>query len=177
MAFRRSSALLLTLVAVGYTPSPNRSASNIMSPESRRVSFDDDGEFQVGSSSTQYPSPPHIHVPDGPTSSRQRDLEGDETIRGRKNKRFSFASALLEAMVERVRSRSPYVEQDPARSGYTTPPRGRTLDRSLPQLLEVESTVRKEPSALGRVGEALGLEVEDGREYGDGWKEFRKGES
>ena len=50
------------------------------------------------------------------------------------------------------------------------------MDRTLPQLLEVESPARKEPSALGRVGEALGLEVEDGREYGDGWKEFRKGE-
>ncbi|TBU31123.1 hypothetical protein BD311DRAFT_148572 [Dichomitus squalens] len=165
----------------GYARSPRRSTSSILSPQdyadSRRVSFDEDREFQVGSS-THRSSPSQYRARDGRTPSRQRDVDGEETVRGRKNKRFTFASALFEAMKDRVRSRSPLVEQDhvhQTHSGYTTPPRGRTLDRTLPQLPEIDFPAHKEPSALGRMGEVLGFEVEDGREYGDGWKEFRKG--
>lgn len=154
-----------------------RSSSGVWSPRelpaSRRVSFDDDREFQVGSSTSHLhqAGPSHSLGRDGRTPSRQRDGEGEDTLRGRKGKRFSFASAFFEAMKDRVRSRSPMVE----RGGDVTPPRGRTRDRTY--LDPGETTPLKERSALGRVAEAVGLEVEDGREHGDGWKEFRKGTS
>lgn len=143
-------------------------------PDSRRVSFDDDREFQVGSSTShlQHAGPSHSLGRDGRTPSRQRDGEGDDTVRGRKGK-FSFASAFFEAMKDRVRSRSPMVE----RGGDITPPRGRTRDRAFFESGDTAGTPLKERSALGRVAEAVGLEVEDGQEHGDGWKEFRKGAS
>ena len=84
--------------------------------DSRRVSLDEEPpEFQLGSSSSQfhYPGPSRAAVRDSRTPSRQRDCDGgDDTLRGRKHgKRFSFASALFEAMKDRVRSRSPMVER------------------------------------------------------------------
>ena len=184
LAVTSADSTVPILEIAGYARSPCRSTSSILSPrdipDSRRVSFDDDREFQLGSS-THHSSSHHL-ARDGRTPERHRDTDDEDTVRGRKNKRFPFASALFEAMKDRVRSRSPLVDREHPHphphhsySGYTTPPRGRTLDRTLPQLPETESPAHKEPSALGRVGEALGLEVEDGREYGDGWKEFRKG--
>ncbi|RDX49315.1 hypothetical protein OH76DRAFT_1455974 [Lentinus brumalis] len=163
----------------GLSRSPSRqgrSSSGMWSPrevpDSRRVSFDDDREFQVGSSTShlQHAGPSHSLGRDGRTPSRQRDGEGDDTVRGRKGK-FSFASAFFEAMKDRVRSRSPMVE----RGGDITPPRGRTRDRAFFESGDTAGTPLKERSALGRVAEAVGLEVEDGQEHGDGWKEFRKG--
>ena len=146
------------------------------------MSLDEDSEFQLGSSSSQfhYPGPSRAAV-----RSRSRTHErdgGDDTVRGRKNKRFSFASALLEAMKDRVRSHSPIVDgaavpvqgQGHA-AGDMTPPRGRTLDRGGAEDDSAPAPVHKEVSALGRVSEVLGLEGEEGREHGDGWKEFRKG--
>ena len=153
---------------------PGRSSSGVWSPReipaSRRVSFDDDREFQVGSSTSHLhqAGPSHSVGRDGRTPSRQREGEGEDSLRGRKGKRFSFASAFFEAMKDRVRSRSPMVDR-----GDVTPPRGRTRDRTF--LDPGETTPVKERSALGRVAEAVGLEAEDGREHGEGWKEFRKG--
>ncbi|KAI0629402.1 hypothetical protein C8Q77DRAFT_1065317 [Trametes polyzona] len=158
------------------------SSSSILSPreapESRRVSFDEDREFQAGSSSTQLPqrmpSQPRVRGASSRTPSRQRDAEGEDTLRGRKNKRFTFASALLEAMKDRVRSKSPMVEREYPHPGDITPPRGRARDRVILEEPE-EKPVHKELSALGKVSEALGFELDDGREHGDGWKEFRRG--
>ncbi|OJT05477.1 hypothetical protein TRAPUB_3706 [Trametes pubescens] len=152
------------------------SSASILSrpPDSRRVSFDDDREFQVGSSASQLPqrmpSQPPVRGAGSRTPSRQREADGDD--RGRKNKPFTFASALLEAMKDRVRSKSPLIERE-AHHGEVTPPRGRARDRVIME--EPEKPILKELSALGRVGEALGFDVDDGREHGDGWKEFRRG--
>lgn len=152
------------------------SSASILSrpPDSRRVSFDDDREFQAGSSASQLPqrmpSQPPVRGAGSRTPSRQREPDGDD--RGRKNKPFTFASALLEAMKDRVRSKSPLIERE-AHHGEVTPPRGRARDRVI--LEEPEKPILKELSALGRVGEALGFDVDDGREHGDGWKEFRRG--
>ncbi|KAL1938554.1 hypothetical protein VTO73DRAFT_11577 [Trametes versicolor] len=152
------------------------SSASILSrpPDSRRVSFDDDREFQAGSSASQLPqrmpSQPPVRGAGSRTPSRQREADGDD--RGRKNKPFTFASALLEAMKDRVRSKSPLIERE-AHHGEVTPPRGRARDRVI--LEEPEKPILKELSALGRVGEALGFDVDDGREHGDGWKEFRRG--
>ncbi|KAI0776243.1 hypothetical protein BD413DRAFT_263574 [Trametes elegans] len=158
---------------------PGGSSSSILSPrevpDSRRVSFEEEREFQTGSSATQLPN----RVPSqrsgrggSRTPSRQRDSEADE--RGRKNKRFTFASALLEAMKDRVRSRSPLIEAE-HEHGNVTPPRGRPRDRVILEEPEQERPIHKEISALGRVSEVLGLDLDDGREHGDGWKEFRRG--
>ncbi|KAH9889437.1 hypothetical protein C8Q73DRAFT_793631 [Cubamyces lactineus] len=149
-------------------------------PESRRVSFDEEREFQVGSSTSQLPQrvPSHTPVrggsragsrPASRTPSRQRDEGGEDTIRGRKHKRFTFASALLEAMKDRVRSKSPMVEAEHGRPGDVTPPRGRTRDRVI---LEEPEKPHKELSTLEKVSEALGFDTD---EHGDGWKEFRRG--
>ncbi|KAH9855952.1 hypothetical protein C2E23DRAFT_723228 [Lenzites betulinus] len=157
------------------------SSSSILSPPpaSRRVSFDDDREFQAGNSATQLPprvpSQPPVRGGGSRTPSRHRDADGEDTLRGRKNKRFTFASALLEAMKDRVRSKSPMIDPESAHPGEVTPPRGRARDRVIPEEPETDQPVHKEISALGRVGEALGFEVDDGREHGDGWKEFRRG--
>ncbi|KAI8970803.1 hypothetical protein BD414DRAFT_540689 [Trametes punicea] len=157
---------------------PGASSSGIWTPpgvpDSRRVSFDEEREFQVGSSTSHLPHrvPSQTPVRVGSrTPSRQRDGEGDDTVRGRKHKRFTFASALLEAMKDRVRSKSPLVDPE-HRAGDVTPPRGRPRDRVI---LEEPEKPHKELSTLEKVSEALGFEVDDGREHGDGWKEFRRG--
>ncbi|KAI0827960.1 hypothetical protein BC628DRAFT_1317081 [Trametes gibbosa] len=157
------------------------SSSSILSPppDSRRVSFDDDREFQTGNSATQLPprmpSQPHIPGAGSRTPSRHRDVDCEDSLRGRKNKRFTFASALLDAMKDRVRSKSPMVDPESSHTGDVTPPRGRPRDRVILEEPEVGPPIHKELSTLGRVGEALGFEVDDGREHGDGWKEFRRG--
>lgn len=82
-------------------------------------------------------------------------------------------------MVERVRSRSPRAEsQRRSKSINGDGERGRTLDRGkgkLPEQPSHESDKHKHQSALGKVGELLGLE-EEHKEVGEGWKEFKKGE-
>lgn len=99
--------------------------------------------------------------------------------RGRKNKRFSFASvsnALLDVVRDHVRSRSRSSALD--LEGDVTPPRGRTRERSLEgEEHEEDMPHHKDWPTLGRVGEVLGLEADDHKENGDGWKEFRKGVS
>lgn len=104
----------------------------------------------------------------------------EDTLRGRKNARFSFSAVanVIDTMVERVRSRSPRAEsQRRSKSGHRDAERGRTLDRGKGTLLEVpldENDKHKHHSTLAKVGELLGLEDEH-KETGDGWKEFKKG--
>ncbi|KAI0753124.1 hypothetical protein C8Q80DRAFT_1150163 [Daedaleopsis nitida] len=165
-----------------YTHSPSRQSpatSSIWSPrevpDSRRVSYDEDREFQLGTQ-CNIPlgrgarTPSQSVARDSRTPSRQRDTEGDD--RGRKGKRFSFASAFLEAMKDRVRSNSPLLERHAGQSRDKTPPRGRTRDRNL---LESGISTGHESTTLDRVSEALGDDANEGREHGHGWKEFRKG--
>ncbi|KAL7277783.1 hypothetical protein ACG7TL_008726 [Trametes sanguinea] len=162
---------------------PAASSSGIWTPrevpDSRRVSFDEDREFQVGSSTSHLPHrvPSQTPVRGGSragsrTPSRQREGDAEDSARGRKNKRFTFASALLEAMKDRVRSKSPMIEREHGRAGDVTPPRGRPRDRVI---LEEPEKPHKELSTLEKVSEVLGIELDDGREHGVGWKEFRRG--
>ncbi|TFY60898.1 hypothetical protein EVJ58_g4850 [Rhodofomes roseus] len=101
--------------------------------------------------------------------------------RGRKHKRFSFANvsnALLDVVMDRVRSRSRSSFADVHAAGDATPPRGRTRERTIDEDVfqdDDEGTRVRERSTLGRVSEVLGLDGEDGKEWGDGWKEFKKG--
>ncbi|EMD33151.1 hypothetical protein CERSUDRAFT_160706 [Gelatoporia subvermispora B] len=150
---------------------------------SARPSLDEEPEFLLGSStgSTLYGA----ERPREPSRSSDRAEQGPSTtassedLRGRRHKRFSLASvsnALLGAVKDRVRSRSPMIE----RRGDVTPPRGREREASVASargrtLEKDKASHHKELSALSRVGEALGWEVEESKEYGDGWKEFRKG--
>jgi hypothetical protein len=100
--------------------------------------------------------------------------------RGRKHARFSFHAVanVIDTMVERVRSRSPRAESQRRSKSITGDrERGRTLDRGkgkLPELLLHEHDKHRHQSALGKVGELLGLEDER-KEVGEGWKEFKKG--
>ncbi|KDQ50864.1 hypothetical protein JAAARDRAFT_41651 [Jaapia argillacea MUCL 33604] len=121
----------------------------------------------------------------------------DDDNRGRKStKRFSFAAAVSHVIdAVRVRSSSPRmrVAQSQDRSSYVSSEpsiperdgsgsgsrdrdgegRGRSRVRSTEKGKGKEGE-KKERSAFGRVGEVLGWE-EEGAEWGDGWKEFRKG--
>ncbi|KAI0919041.1 hypothetical protein AcV5_002059 [Taiwanofungus camphoratus] len=150
---------------------------------SHRPSLDDERpEFQLGSSTgpaqlrSQSRSTVDHH---GRESSRSSDVRdpGAADERGRKNKRFSFASvsnALLDVVRDHVRSRSRSSALD--LEGDVTPPRGRTRERSLEgEEHEEDMPHHKDWPTLGRVGEVLGLEADDHKENGDGWKEFRKG--
>ncbi|OCH90613.1 hypothetical protein OBBRIDRAFT_819245 [Obba rivulosa] len=149
---------------------------------SARPSLDEEPEFLPGSS-TGSTGTERARDPSRSSDRAERGASTSasaEDLRGRKHKRFSLASvsnALLDAVKDRVRSRSPMLE----RRGDVTPPRGRDRDRSVAsargRTLEANDKAlhHKELSALGRVGEALGLDVEESKEFGDGWKEFRKG--
>ncbi|CDO77771.1 hypothetical protein BN946_scf185041.g2 [Trametes cinnabarina] len=64
------------------------------------------------------------------------------------------------------------VEREHSHSGDVTPPRGRPRERVI---LEEPEKPHKGLSTLEKVSEALGFELDDGREHGDGWKEFRRG--
>ncbi|KAH9944579.1 hypothetical protein B0H21DRAFT_823309 [Amylocystis lapponica] len=141
---------------------PGSSSSSLQqdSPHARRRSVDLEPEHhspQAGSSSARR------------THAREFSLDGanEDTLRGRHGKRFGFASVLLDAVRDRVRSRSPMVEHE----RDVTPPRGRPRERTP----ERDEGAHHRETALGRVGEVLGLDGDEGKEYGDGWKEFRKG--
>ncbi|TFK50963.1 hypothetical protein OE88DRAFT_1645213 [Heliocybe sulcata] len=153
-------------------PTTNSSASSLHSyrgeSSSRRASLDADRDPYLSSR-----EPSRIRSPSPPP-------HGDE--RGRaKSKRFTFAA--VTNVMDRFRSSSPRMrvapsrdrgtEQSADREGETR--RGRTMEKGKGKETTADETVgRKEKSALGRVGELLGLE-EDSDEYGDGWKEFKKG--
>lgn len=153
----------------------NSSASSLRSDRdqsSRRQSLDEDSGYAFASSreGSRIRSPsPH-----------------DE--RGRKHKRFTFAAVtnVMDSVRDRFRSSSPRMRVANSREHTLERSvdreaefrRGRTLEKGKGKEPAVDgvglTSPRKEKSALGRVGELLGLEEED-EEYGDGWKEFKKG--
>ncbi|KZT72264.1 hypothetical protein DAEQUDRAFT_664375 [Daedalea quercina L-15889] len=166
-------------------------------PHSARPSLEDERpEFLVGSSHSPLSTPPSSatgtqrsfshsvdhrgHRRDG--SSDPRDHAPAEDGRGRKHKRFSLtnvSNALLDVVMDRVHSRSRSSLAD-GHAGDATPPRGRTRERTIHEDVfdddDGGTPVRdRERSTLGRVSEVLGFDGEDGKEWGDGWKEFKKG--
>ncbi|KAI0915606.1 hypothetical protein AcW1_010251 [Taiwanofungus camphoratus] len=97
--------------------------------------------------------------------------------RGRKNKRFGFASvsnALLDMVRDHMCLRSSVLDLE----GDVTPPRGRTRERTLEREEHEDQPRRKDRPTLGHAGEVLGTEVDNHKENGgDGWMKFRKGVS
>lgn len=150
-------------------------------PYSARQSFDEDRppEFIAGSSSSPLPGRSSSRLAtlrqrEPSRSSEQREVDDG---RGRKHKRFSLANvsnALLDVVMDRMRSRSRSAAVD-RKPGDDTPPRGRPRERMDAAEEEEEEGNRRERSTLGRVSELVGLDLDDDKEYGDGWKEFRKG--
>lgn len=171
---------------------PGSSASSLRltpssQPHSSRPSFEEERpEFLVGSSRS--PLPPSPSTQRSLSRSHHREGSSDlrehaEDARGRKHKRFTLANvsnALLDVVMDRVRSRSRSSFAD-GLPGDATPPRGRTRERTIDEDVidnddEGTAVRERERSTLGRVSEVLGLDGEDGKEWGDGWKEFKKGE-
>ncbi|TFY51059.1 hypothetical protein EVG20_g11187, partial [Dentipellis fragilis] len=177
-------------------PYPNSSSnSSFRSPVeaslSRQVSSVDerDHPYSAFSEPLSHPTAPlglGVDVP-------RREPSLDD-YRGRKNWRYSLASVssvILDAMKERVRSSSPQDRPGRARGrgagrstdayardvshsrGRTPEPKGKEREYPGVGLGSAYSHVR-ERTALERVGEVLGLE-EEHKEFGDGWREFKKG--
>lgn len=111
--------------------------------------------------------------------------------RGRRHTRFSLMSvsnALLDAVKERVRSRSKDYHRSPAvsRDRSPEPPRGMSRHRDKSPSSERgrqasrthdSTNKQKEKSTFSRIGDALGLDMESsgGDGESENWKEFRKG--
>ncbi|KAH9834108.1 uncharacterized protein C8Q71DRAFT_161021 [Rhodofomes roseus] len=175
----------------GSSASSLRLANNSQSASARPSFEDERPEFITGSSRSPLPTPPSATATQRSLSRsadhRQHRREGSSDVRehddgrGRKHKRFSFANvsnALLDVVMDRVRSRSRSSFADVHAAGDATPPRGRTRERTIDEDVfqdDDEGTRVRERSTLGRVSEVLGLDGEDGKEWGDGWKEFKKG--
>ena len=114
------------------------------------------------------------------SSSRSSAESNDRTHGRRRSKsRFSF-SAISDAILDSVRSRSPLpakrrtegtsVGLDAQDGGEKIGElsRGRSREKG-------KGVTRDLSNALIKVSEVLGLEPEDGKEPRDGWKEFKKG--
>jgi hypothetical protein len=107
--------------------------------------------------------------------------ESNDETRSRRNKSRFRLSAISDAILDSVRSRSPLsakrraegasVGLDPNdgdKTGETS--RGRSREKG-------KGVTRDLSQALIKVSEVFGLEPEDGRESRDRWKEFKKGSS
>ncbi|KAA1470394.1 hypothetical protein DENSPDRAFT_923149 [Dentipellis sp. KUC8613] len=172
-------------------PYPTSSHSSFRSPAetslSRQVSSVDerDHPYSAFSEPLSHPTAPLGLDVDAP----RREPSLDD-YRGRKNWRTSLASVsnvILDAMKERVRSSSPKTaraEREVAR-GRSTDAYARDVSHSRGRTPEPKGKEREHPpgsayphvrerTALERVGEVLGLE-EEHKEFGDGWREFKKG--
>ncbi|EGN91882.1 hypothetical protein SERLA73DRAFT_80061 [Serpula lacrymans var. lacrymans S7.3] len=175
---------------------PSSSASSIHSHRdtslSRRPSIDnvDEDESTLNMSMT---SPPASYLQSpvtlSPTPSKvnANSPESPDEGRGRKHTRFSLAavsSVFMGAVKDRVRSSSPrsFVATEQRRHGrsldmHRDKERGRTLDKGKARVHDANRmpVQHKERSTLGKVGEMLGLESDERKDSGEGWKEFKKG--
>ncbi|ETW74835.1 hypothetical protein HETIRDRAFT_482638 [Heterobasidion irregulare TC 32-1] len=109
------------------------------------------------------------------------------TDRGRKVARFSLSAVsnvILDAVKERVRSSSPRTFDRGASVDQREASRGRTFDKGKGKEKEKEKestwshlyhTKEKTTTAFGKVGEVLGLDLEEHKEFGDGWREYKAG--
>lgn len=118
---------------------------------------------------------PSRETPGRPSSSRSPDGFDDGTQRRTRSKNRFSLSAISDAILDSVRSRSPLAakrgtEGTPTRSDVQggEPARGRSREKG-------KGKNRDFSQALIKVSEVFGLEPEEGRESRDGWKEFKKG--
>lgn len=114
---------------------------------------------------------PSRETPSRPSSSRSPDGFDDDTqMRMRNKNRFSL-SAISDAILDSVRSRSPLAPKrsdghDGEKNGEPT--RGRSREKG-------KGKNRDFSQALIKVSEVFGLEPDEGKESRYGWKEFKKG--
>ena len=181
-----------TSLSNGPSPGSSRAASLSAAPHSPMVPIRPQFHSPNSSASNSnsiLAAHPHMADSEGRTPSNSPNRE-----RGRRHTRFSLMSvsnALLDAVKERVRSnsrtkdghRSPAASRDhsPEANGGTSRGASRRRDPSPTtergrQASRAEDSKRKEKSTLGRIGDALGLDMEGGAGEHEGWKEFRKGE-
>lgn len=124
-----------------------------------------------------------IHTPPNEESSRLPSVRTPSESNGgrnsrRRSKRFSFSS-ISNAIKESLKPRSPLISKkkikersvsvnshDGENTGEVT--RGRSKEKG-------KRVSRDISQALVKVSEVFGLEPEEGKEFGDGWKEFKKG--
>ncbi|KAI0079231.1 hypothetical protein K474DRAFT_1592279 [Panus rudis PR-1116 ss-1] len=174
-----------------YRP-PGSSSPSLRTPPDTA----DSNEFVLGSSTGHFTDPAHYspYSASRATSPVATTFAADDTMRGRKSKRFNIANvsaSFFDAVKERVRSvshnhrdvtptrthrsRTPVREMTPLRDmtpiGSLVRDEGRRGRRMSPDRRRTEDYGQHGP-ALGR---ALGSDYEDSKDYGDGWKEFKSG--
>lgn len=111
-----------------------------------------------------------------------RREDSTEDRRGRRTARFSLAAvsnSILDAVKERVRSRSPMVERADDRSKSRGRINDKGKDKEVTKDHGKEKGKDKEKDGAWhflehKVGEVF--HGEDHKEYGDGWREFKKGD-
>jgi hypothetical protein len=109
-----------------------------------------------------------------PTSISPSDHTGER--RGRKSSRFSFSSVsnvFMDAMKDHVQPKPSHVtvsqegllnDGERGRKLYIKKGKGRQ-----------SASLQKERFSIGKLGDLLKLEGDENKEFGDGWKEFKKG--
>ncbi|VDC02678.1 unnamed protein product [Peniophora sp. CBMAI 1063] len=148
---------------------------------SARVSFDEETNphptFEPRSRSrSQIPDnhlhshsipPPHTPPHDGTESPRDR---------GRHSARFSLANTILDAVKERVRSNSPIIERGRShqKGRDVSSPGGKGKEKETPlealfPHLHLPSAIKHSPLVTADEDD------EDRKEFGNGWREFKKG--
>ncbi|THH13670.1 hypothetical protein EW146_g6579 [Bondarzewia mesenterica] len=164
----RDSARSVSRQPSGSSTMPSASSPSFRSNQdtsiSRRASIDED---------------PHLHTVGTSSPVRGRDPSVEDPP-GRKISHFSLSAVsnvILDAVKERVRSNSPKALDRANSVDKRDASRGRILDKGKEKELTPTwgRTKERTGSTLGRVGEAFGLEAEEHKEFGDGWREFKKG--
>ncbi|KAI0061210.1 hypothetical protein BV25DRAFT_807582 [Artomyces pyxidatus] len=146
------------------------SGSSLRSPIdgelSRTVSSEEDRSGYTDTQPSSVMDSP-VNQLSSPTHGRREPSADDH--RGRRNARFSLASVssnILDAVKERMRSSSPAVDKTLS---------SKDKDNGHGNILEQEKDTYPGLHTFARVGEVLGLDGEEHKEFGDGWREFKKG--
>ena len=152
---------------------------------SARVSFDEEsnphppiGDSRSRSRSQMPDGNAHSHSIPPPTPPHDGGAESPRD-RGRHSARFSLANTILDAVKERVRSNSPIVERGRSSQksrdvGTVSGGKGKERETPLEGLfphLHLPSAIKHSHSPLAAADE----EDEDRKEFGNGWREFKKG--
>lgn len=160
-----------------HTPESPSGSARSSTPLSRHPSIEDVPEDEPGPSSSTVT---HSIPTPIPSSAPPDDQTGER--RGRRSARFSFTSvsnAFIDAMKDHVQPKAPQPTTDTTNAPErhrNDGERGRTLDNKKGKGKARQSaSVQKERFSIGKLGDLLGLEGDENKEFGDGWKEFKKG--